>query len=1106
MICNQCQTENRQGRKFCSSCGTALDLACSACDFRNDPDDRFCGGCGAALASAAPAVAPPPAAEKPAAKAPVRAAPKADPPPAPAREDSRHERRQVTILFADISGFTEISKSLDPEDAHALLQDYFGIADRVIESFGGRVDKHIGDAVMALFGAPVAHGDDPMRAVRSALELHSAIAQLKLKDGTPLSIHVGIASGEVVAGALGGVSREYTVVGDSVNLAAWLQENCPAGETLISDSVRLVVEGKVSCEPVTLEADDLDGKTVLAWSVRETNLSLRQAQRTPLIGRDSYTRQFRSILTVVTDQHRGEAVLVRAEPGLGKTRLIEEFMAIAAASSFTVHTAQILDFGAGEGQDAIRMLIRSMMGLSERSTVQDRQLAVFRALDSGCVAPEQALFLNEFVGVPIPADQKAAFDAMDYRTRWEGKKATLAALVCNLSRRAPMLICIDDLQWAHQVTLDYIAHLLESMADCAVVIVLSTRVENDPLQGAWRGLLHGVALVEINLSPLGRADSLRLARQLMTDSSPLIDDCVARADGNPLFLEQLLRSIQSQDRMALPATIQSLILSRMDRLSTTDRTALQAAAAIGQLFDLDALRHVCGLADYEPRALIESQLVRVDGDRYRFSHSLIRDGAYSSLVRSAARQLHKAAAAYFRKTDTGLAAEHLDKAGDPSAPVVYLEAARKKQEIHHFQQASEYIESALALTKDSRMLFDLYCCKGEIFRALGQSAASVEAYARARDLATNDEGRCDALIGMVESMRDASEADQAMALLDLAQEIAERQELMKALAQIHGRRGDLHFPRGQVEACLAEQRKSLRLAKIAGSADLEVKALSGLGDAEYARGHMATAHNHFSECVDRCRENNLPHFANPNLALRGLTAFYCGKPDDAMQDCLEAIRASTLSRQVRAELVARTAAAPALIEMLRLEEAAVEADAAERLSERLGARRFLPECLSFQARISRIEGQHDRAEMLARKAVDISLENEAARAFAGPWSLGTLALVARRADTRIDALAKGAEMLESGSVSHNHLWFFRDAIVASLRAGDHVAAAGFADKLKAFTAPEPLGWSSFYIDLAHCLAGGRNADVRAELTAIGDRATDAGLALCARLAEELAAA
>lgn len=1103
MICGQCNTENRQGRKFCSSCGTALDVPCAACGFRNDPDDRFCGGCGAAMAATTPPPTGRPAVPSPLAR--VDHAPAADPPPEGVADDSRNERRQVTILFADISGFTEISKALDPEDAHALLQDYFGIADRVIESFGGRVDKHIGDAVMALFGAPIAHGDDSMRAVRAALELHSAIRQLVLQDGRALSIHVGIASGEVVAGALGGVSREYTVVGDSVNLAAWLQENCPANETLISDPVRLVVEGKLACEPVSIEPDDPDGRTVLAWRVAEPDLARQQARRTPMIGRDSYMRQFRSILTAVADENRGEAVLIRAEPGVGKTRLIEEFMAIAEMSGFEVHTSQILDFGAGEGQDAIRMLVRSLLGLTDRSSIADREDAVARAQKGRLIDPEAALFLTEFVGAPIPQDHKAAYDAMDYRTRWDGKKGTLAALVGNLSHRAPMLICIDDLQWAHQVTLDYIAHLLESIAEAPVVIVLSTRVENDPLQGAWRGALHGVALVEINLTPLGRADSLRLARQLMTEHSPLVDECVARADGNPLFLEQLLRSIQSQDRMALPATIQSLILSRMDRLSATDRTALQAAAAIGQIFDLDALRHVCGLADYVPRQLIDSQLVRPEGERYRFTHSLIRDGAYSSLVRSTARQLHKAAAAYFLKTETGLAAEHLDKAGDPTAPAVYLRAARKKQEVHHFQQASDYIACALALAKDSKMLFDLHCCQGQISRSLGDSAASVEAYARAREIAPTDEGRCDALIGMVESMRDASEVDQAMALLDLAQEIAERQDLMQALAQIHGRRGDLHFPRGQVEACLAEQRQSLRLAKITGSAELEVKALSGLGDAEYARGHMATAHTHFSDCVARCRENSLPHFANPNLALRGLTAFYCGNPLDAMQDCLEAIRASTHSRQVRAELVARTAAAPALIEMLRLDEAAAEAEAAAQLSERLGARRFLPECLSFQSRLCQIDGQHDRAETLARAAVDISLENEAARSFAGPWSLGTLALVARRAETRADALTRGAAMLESGCVSHNHLWFYRDAIEASLRAGDWSGAAGFAMKLAAFTAPEPLGWSSLYIDLAMAIDDGKSPGTKAELAEIGKRARTAGLALCAQLADTLAA-
>ena len=233
MRCPQCDLENREGRKFCAKCGAALGWACPDCGFANSPGDSFCGGCGRSTAS------------------PDRAADISA--PAAADTEPTGDRRQVAILFADLCGFTALSTRLDAEDLRRLVEGYYTRADAIITQYGGTVDKHIGDAVMALFGAPIAHGDDALRALRAALDIQASVAELSDPWGKPLSSHIGVASGEVVAGGMG---HGYTVLGDAVNLAARLVELAKPGETVISEPLARLLEGKIraaALPPATLK-------------------------------------------------------------------------------------------------------------------------------------------------------------------------------------------------------------------------------------------------------------------------------------------------------------------------------------------------------------------------------------------------------------------------------------------------------------------------------------------------------------------------------------------------------------------------------------------------------------------------------------------------------------------------------------------------------------------------------------------------------------------------------------------------------------------------------------------------------------------------------------
>ena len=245
------------------------------------------------------------------------------------------ERRQVTVLFADISGFTKLSSDLGAEATHTLLNHYFGVVDKIIEGYGGSIDKHMGDNVMAVFGAPVAHTDDPERAVRAAFDIHEAVSKLGDSVFGTLRVHIGIASGQVVASGTGSdTHREYTITGDSVNLASRLQNVARAGETCISDAVQRAVAGLAICEAMDEVAIKGLPRPVRVWRLRGLRSGTAEHERLTFVGRRSETGQFAGILAACRETGNGQAAHIRGEAGIGKTRLVEELRRLAEQQGF----------------------------------------------------------------------------------------------------------------------------------------------------------------------------------------------------------------------------------------------------------------------------------------------------------------------------------------------------------------------------------------------------------------------------------------------------------------------------------------------------------------------------------------------------------------------------------------------------------------------------------------------------------------------------------------------------------------------------------------------------------------------------------------------------
>ncbi len=1006
------------------------------------------------------------------------------------------ERRQVTIMFADLSAFTTLSSEIDAEELRDLMDRYFALIDRIVADFGGTVDKHIGDAVMALFGAPVAHSDDPLRAVRAAFQIHQAVFDFGVELGRDLKVHLGIACGDVVAGTLGrGAERDYTVVGDSVNLAARLDDMAESGETLISEAVHRAVSGHVACEP--LGEVSVKGLTAPArvWRVTGLRADAATADRSPLVGRRTELAQFRGVVQTCTDAGTGQTVLLRGDAGIGKTRLVEELQKLATSLGFNCHKGLVLDFGVGTGQDVVRTLVRGLLGIPHDATQPAKLAAAEKAVLEERIDPDQRAFLNDLLDLPQPVELRAVYDAMNNAARNTRMCDTLATLLRRFAADNPILAIVEDIHWADPQTLGHLASMATTTRDWPVVLLMTSRIEGDPLNLAWRSALGGSPFFTLDLAPLRQDEAAALAARFLDASNQFTKDCVERADGNPLFLEQLLQNAEEGASEQLPGSIQSLVLARMDRLSAADKRALQAASVIGQRFDLAALRHLIGDLSYECEKLIGHVLVRPEGDGYLFAHALIREGVYSSLLKSSTRQLHRRAAEWYGERDPALRAQHLDRAEDAEAPRAYLAAAEVQATAYQFERAQALVDRGLAIATDPSDQSALMSMRGRLLHDFGAVAESIAAYESALAIATDDAARCKALIGLAAGMRIVDRFDDAFAALDQAEKAAAKNDQNADLARIHHIRGNLYFPLGQIDNCLRHHQRSLDFARQAASPAHEASALSGLADAEYARGRMATAKTYFVDCVELSQQHGLGRIAVANLSMIGFSRQYLNEIEGALENSRDSIKAATTVGHHRAALLGESLAFHLLYELGDLGQAWQHLNNAEALVDKLGARRFSAQCLLWKARLVGVEGRNQEALELLQAALAISRETGVG--FVGPRVLGELACAVEDRDARRSALAEGEQVLHDGAVGHNHLWFYRDAMEAALDSQDWAEVNRFAAALEEFTRSEPLPWSTYFIARARALAdwrqGQRGAHMRENLQRLHDEAVHAGL-------------
>jgi class 3 adenylate cyclase/tetratricopeptide (TPR) repeat protein len=635
VTCAACGFENAPGARFCGSCGQALEQRCPSCGEALTPGLAFCTSCGARIEGG----------------------------PAPSAE-SREERKVVTVLFCDLVGFTSRAEQLDPEDVRRVLSPFYARLRAELERFGGTVEKFIGDAVMALFGAPVAHEDDPERAVRAALAIREAVAGLNEENpGLNLQVRIAVNTGEAMI-ALGArpSEGEGMAAGDVVNSAARMQSAAPVGGILVGETTyratRQAIEYR-DAEPIAAKgkADPVPVWEAVAARWR-FGVDVAQLGGSELVGRGEELDLLRDALNRARRERASQLVTLVGEPGIGKSRLVYElFKAVDAEPDLTYwRQGRSLPYGDGVTFWALSEMAKSHSGVLETDSAESAEEKLRQAVAEAIADPVDVDWvlghLRPLVGlagdVELTADSRAEIFAA-WRKFFEA-----------IAEKRSLVLVFEDLQWADDGLLDFVDHLVEWASGVPLLCVCTARPELLERRPDWGGGKRNATT--ISLSPLSDDDTARLVHALLGTSvlpSELQSTLLARASGNPLYAEEFARLVEErrgeEGELPLPESVQGIIAARVDSLPPEEKELLQDAAVVGKVMWVGTVAALEGIERWtvEERlhALERKEFVRreqrstLEGEtEYAFRHILVRDVAYGQIPRSARAEKHRVVA------------------------------------------------------------------------------------------------------------------------------------------------------------------------------------------------------------------------------------------------------------------------------------------------------------------------------------------------------------------------------------------------------------------------------------------------------------------------------
>jgi class 3 adenylate cyclase/tetratricopeptide (TPR) repeat protein len=797
--CPNCGRENPRGQKFCGECGTSLAIACPSCGTANQPDQKFCGECGTPLTGAPATPSEEPIGETP-------------------------ERRLVSVLFADLVGFTPFSENRDPEAVRELLTVYFDRARDIVERFGGIVDKFIGDAVMAVWGATVAREDDAERAVRAGLELVEMVEELENGVGAPeLALRAGVLTGEAAIGP-GGNQVHGLVVGDMVNTASRLQSIADPGTVLVGESTVRAAGDSIDFDMMGPQV--LKGKSdpVPVWRAARVasmrgGAGRRGGIEPPFVGRDHELRMLKDLLHATERDRRARLVSIVGVAGIGKTRLVWELQKYADGLTTTVfwHEGRSPAYGEGATFWALGEMVRRRAGIAESdddATAVDKLEETLESLIEQ--EEERTRLLTPLSGLlglsDLPTGERGPLFAA-FRRFFE--------LVAG---QGPTVLVFEDMHWADPGLLDFVEELPEWSRGWPILVLTLARpdlLERRPSWGSGKP-----RFASLHLAPLADVDM----RTMIDGVAPglgeaTVDALVARAGGVPLYAVEYLRMLLADGRLIedegrfqlmgalddveLPETVRGVIGARLDRLSTDHRRALGEASVLGQSFTFESLAAISEHADVATAldTLVRNELLEIERDprspergQYRFVQPVIQEVAYRRLANADRRSLHLAVARHFEAS-----------VDEEVAPII----------------ASHYL-AALAIESGAGVTPDIVSAAKEALDRAVKRAASLHSHEQVLSL-------CDQALKVTEEPMERVRLleESALAAGAMADSDAYEERLKEALAtsRAHGDQEDVERATFLLGRCLADIH----------NADRAVKLLEELNSADFERSRWLTA-------------------------------------------------------------------------------------------------------------------------------------------------------------------------------------------------------------------------------------------------------------------------
>ncbi|HEY6421538.1 MAG TPA: AAA family ATPase [Candidatus Binataceae bacterium] len=888
MRCSKCGTNNPSTNNFCAKCGNALAKHCAKCNAENPPASDFCGKCGAALGEPA----------EPLPTAPPELTREA-PGPAPAGE-----RRQLTVVFCDLVGSTPLSQQLDAEEWREVIAKYQQAASGTVARFGGHVAKNLGDGLLIYFGWPTAREDDPERAVRAGLAIVDAMAPLNATlaadDGTRLEVRIGIHTGPVV------IADRGEVFGETANVAARVQGAAEPDTVAITAATARLVAGmfvvedrgpqalKGVREPVTLYR-------VVQPSGMRSRLDVAAGRLTGFVGREP------ELATVIDHWERaqdgeGQNILIVGEAGVGKSRLVRQLREHLAGVPHTWLECDATPYTESTPFHPVIELVRQGLAFAPEDTLRDKLGKIEAALTrANLVSPEAMTLMADFLN--LERSQVTPPLAMSPELQRRKTMELLAAWELALAEAQPLVVVVEDLHWSDPSSLELLGRLIAQSPTARVLLVGTARPE---FVAPWpkrfnltaiklarltkrqaRTVIERVATAVEGAGPLA-PEADRDGARTPTLSDAMIDAIVARADGIPLYLEELTRSILepgvARRVEEIPATLADSLMARLDRLTAAAKEVAQRASVLGREFSYPLLAAVVGLEEAALRhglvRLDEAEILFVRGEppqsNYTFKHALVQESAYESLLKRTRRQLHG------RVVEVLLAQFPERAAAEPEVIARHAELAGQTNEaITYYQRAGQQAQARSA--------------HGEAIAQFRKAIAL---------LATQPEG----------AQRDADEV--ALQLLLGGSLIADRgfahpeveapYERARVLCEAAGDAGRLgiaqlglanfHYNRGEVERGRALAAEVLALAEAQGSAELLVMAHQNVAEPEYYQGKFASSLTHCERALalyDPARHSEfLPtgsHTGIPALGYAAWNLWNLGSPDSALARAEEAV-------------------------------------------------------------------------------------------------------------------------------------------------------------------------------------------------------------------------